>query len=75
MFKTLSGEEFKKIRQGMGLTLTEMADWLFMVAKWSERSIRRWEDGTNPIPGPVVKALDLAGQVSKEGIDINKRDD
>jgi DNA-binding transcriptional regulator YiaG len=61
--KTLTAEQFRQIRLTMGLSCQQMADWLYISGRWGERNIRRWESDTHPVPGSVVKALELAGML------------
>lgn len=61
--EVLSGEEFKAIRNEMGFSLQQMADWLYMTGKWTERTIRRWEAGENPIPGAILRCFVEAGYI------------
>jgi len=49
--------EFKAIRIKMRLTQSQMAEWLYIK---DGRTIRAWESGKNPIPGSVIKCLELA---------------
>lgn len=60
---SFTGETLKSVRRGMGLSVPQLADWLYMHGAWSERTIRRWEEGKIPVPGPVIKALELAGEI------------
>ena len=42
--------QFKQIRQSLGLSVKEMAEALRLS---DERSVRRYEDGTREISGPI----------------------
>ena len=46
--------EFRAARKKLGLSAQKMAQALKMP---SGRTIRRWEAGDNPVPGPVVVAV------------------
>lgn len=46
--------EFKQIRQSLGLSVKEMAEALRLS---DERSVRRYEDGTREISGPIQQCL------------------
>jgi DNA-binding transcriptional regulator YiaG len=52
----MSPEEFKRARDSLGLNQEQMVD-LFGLG--SERTVRRWEDGTRDIPGPVLLLMEL----------------
>lgn len=47
--------QFIKIRKQAGLSLGQLSD----IIRVDPRSIRRYEDGTREISGPVSKLMDL----------------
>ncbi len=49
--------ELRICRKKLGLNTDEFGIWL---GGYSGRSVRRWESGETPIPGAVVKCLELA---------------
>lgn len=49
--------ELKSTRQSLGLSAERFAAF---VGVETGRTVRRWEDGTRDIPGPVIKLLWLA---------------
>lgn len=53
----MTGEEFKALRQAMGLSLEDLADALEMSGANAGRTVRRWEDGVYDIPGPTAIAM------------------
>ena len=55
--------QFKAIRQGAGLTQTELADLLRMSDR---RTIRHWEKGTRAISGPVSILMELINKHGEE---------
>jgi len=58
----MTNEDFIKARSDLGLTAADLAAVLRM-GKWSDRTIRRYESGEIPIPGPLSVAIEalLAG--------------
>ena len=52
----MTGEEFKAIRRTAGLSVSELAALLRIV---DERAVRRWEDGTKEVSGPVSLLMEL----------------
>lgn len=52
----MTGEEFKAIRRTAGLSVSELAALLRIV---DERAVRRWEDGTKEVSGPVSILMEL----------------
>ena len=52
----MTGEEFKAIRRAAGLSVSELAALLRIV---DERAVRRWEDGTKEVSGPVSILMEL----------------
>ena len=51
-------EDVKAARAKLGMTLNQLAHALRMSPKNGERTIRRWEDGDYPVPGPAQIALE-----------------
>ena len=47
---TMTGDELRNARHALGLSTSEFADF---VSVSDARSVRRWEDNTRDIPGPV----------------------
>jgi DNA-binding transcriptional regulator YiaG len=45
----MTPEEFNRHRHGLGLSVSQVA----AVLKVQPRTVRRWEDGTRDVPGPV----------------------
>ena len=59
----MTGAELKTLREGLNLSAQEMADILQIKA---ERSVRRWEDGSRPVPDDVAKLVQaMDGQVDE----------
>lgn len=54
----MTAEEFRAARKALGLSAAKMAKALEM-GKDGGRSIRRWEAGEHPIPGPAAVAVRL----------------
>jgi DNA-binding transcriptional regulator YiaG len=54
----VTANELKGARRELGLSAAKLAAWLELGAHGG-RTVRRWEDGTNPIPGPVRVAVRL----------------
>ena len=59
-------EEFKNARQALGMSASQLAKTLRM-GRHADRTIRRYESGESPIPGPVSVAMEamMAGFVPK----------
>jgi transcriptional regulator with XRE-family HTH domain len=60
-------QDFIKARAQLGLTGAQVAQ-LLRLGKGSDRTIRRYESGATPIPGPVAYAVEamLAGFFPEE---------
>lgn len=71
--KYFTNKTLHAVRVHLGFSCKQMADWLFMSAKWADRTVRRWEEGDLPIPGPVRKCLLLAELIDKEGSFLDKK--
>lgn len=52
----MTGEEFKSIRYGAGLSISDLAALLRVS---DLRAVRRWEDGTKEVSGPVSVLMEL----------------
>lgn len=50
-----TGEEIKKVRQSLGMTQREFADF----ARCSKPTVERWEASDKEITGPIVTLLDV----------------
>ncbi|MGI9297813.1 MAG: helix-turn-helix domain-containing protein [Gammaproteobacteria bacterium] len=50
--------DLKSARKQLGLTQTQLAERLRM-GKNGGRTVRRWESGDCPIPGPVEVAIEF----------------
>lgn len=62
---TMTGEQLRDARHALGMSTSEFADF---VSVSDARSVRRWEDNTRDIPGPVevlVRAVMNSKQVRK----------
>jgi DNA-binding transcriptional regulator YiaG len=55
----MTPEEFKNIRERLGLSAYRLAD-IFQVR--GSRTIRRWETGDRDIPGPAKVLISLLGE-------------
>lgn len=55
----MTPKQFKASRKQLGLSARGLADALEMDGKWADRTIRRWERGEQPVPGPVAVAVRL----------------
>lgn len=53
----MTAKEFRKHRLALGLSTRAMAEKL-RLGRWGERTVRRWEAGDFPVPGPVALAID-----------------
>lgn len=51
----MTGREVKEIRNGLGFTQERLAVLLGVHIN----TLQKWEDGTNPVPGPAALALRL----------------
>lgn len=65
----MTPEQFKDARETMGLSARGMAKALDMPGDWADRTIRKWERGDHPVPGPVAK---LVRFMVKHGVDGDK---
>lgn len=52
----MSGAEFCKIRRDLKYSQAALGE-LWNMGRWGGRTVRRWESGTTPIPGPVAFAI------------------
>ena len=59
----MTPQEIRAVRERMALSSNAFAALLGVEG----RTVRRWEDGTRDIPGPVVKFLGLAAIVGRIG--------
>lgn len=50
-------EDFRNARQELGVSASQLAKTLRM-GKYADRTIRRYESGESPIPGPVSVAVE-----------------
>lgn len=50
----MNSQEFKQIRNDLGLSLRQMAEKLYLK---DERMIRRYEDGSYIVPERVIKRM------------------
>ena len=60
--KSMSAPEVKAIREALGMSQAQLADFLQMDGKESDRTVRGWEAGTRngrpaKIPGPAQVLL------------------
>lgn len=53
----MTKDELKAKRKELGLSAQGLANRLGL-SKWGGRTIRRWESGEFPIPGPVALAVE-----------------
>lgn len=53
----MTPQELKSSRKRLGLTQAGLARALLMSQDNGGRTVRRWEAGTHPIPGPVELAI------------------
>jgi DNA-binding transcriptional regulator YiaG len=54
--REMTGEELRRSRLALGLTLDEFAR---LVRVSSGRTVRKWEDGEREVPGPVAVLTEL----------------
>lgn len=62
----MTPEQFKTIRKNLGLSVKDMAKALGLA---EERSVRRYEDGTREISGPIklcIKYIQTYGVMPKD---------
>jgi len=52
----MTGEELRRARLALGLTLDEFAR---LVRVSSGRTVRKWEDGEREVPGPVAVLTEI----------------
>jgi transcriptional regulator with XRE-family HTH domain len=61
--------EFRTIRESLGLSAQALAD---IIGITQERTIRRWEDGTRPLPADAAERLSIldtmAETIAQQGI-------
>lgn len=64
---SITKDEFKNARQDLGMSAAQLAKTLRM-GRRADRTIRRYESGESPIPGPVTVAVEalLTGFRPKE---------
>lgn len=55
----MTPSEFRQAREALGLTQSELARALKMTGRDSARTIRKWENGNPPPPGPAQVAIEL----------------
>ena len=53
----MTPEQFRQIRKSLGLNPQKMAEFLGLKDR---RTIQRYESGARPIPGTVIKILELS---------------
>lgn len=65
-------DDFKNAKQELGMSAAQLAKTLRM-GKRADRTIRRYESGESPIPGPVTVAVEalLTGFRPKEDEEQN----
>jgi len=56
----MAPDEIKAARHALGMSVSEMADWLGYEGANARDSIRDMEQGRKPVSGPVARALRLA---------------
>jgi DNA-binding transcriptional regulator YiaG len=56
----MTTDEIKAARHALGMSVSEMADWLGLEGERGRDLIRDWEKGKKPITGPAARALKLA---------------
>ena len=54
---SITKDEFKNARQDLGMSAAQLAKTLRM-GRRADRTIRRYESGESPIPGPVTVAVE-----------------
>lgn len=59
----MTPQDFRTIRQQAGMSFTQCADYL----QNTTRSVRRYEDGTRPIPGPVSRLMKMLDELHTPG--------
>lgn len=60
----MTGDEFRQIREELGVTQTRLAK----IFKVTARSIRHWESGDREIPGPaevLIEALQVVTDLQR----------
>lgn len=55
----MTPKQLKSARKKLGLSARGLARALEMDGQWADRTIRRWESGELPVPGPVAVAVRL----------------
>lgn len=53
----MTANQLKAARKKLRLSARGMAKALEMPGQWADRTIRRWENGDDPVPGPVAVAV------------------
>ena len=58
----MTGEDVRRIRRTLGLTQTQLGDWLRLAGSQVGHTVRMWEMGKNPVTGPVQICLEAFEQ-------------
>lgn len=64
----MQANEFAAIRAASGLTIEKLRVWLRVA---DEKTVRRYEKGERPIPGPIehlMEILKVAGPISRDDV-------
>jgi DNA-binding transcriptional regulator YiaG len=59
--------EFKAARHAMGMSISDLADWLGYEGPNAADSIRQMEKGAKPISGPVSRAMRMGLRLADSG--------
>jgi DNA-binding transcriptional regulator YiaG len=53
----MTGEDVKLIRKALGLTQSQLAEWLRLQGQDAGQTVRSWEAGRRPVTGPAEVAM------------------
>ena len=60
-------EQVRAAREKLGLTQKELAERLRIKGPYAKDSVRAWESGKTPIPGPAAVALEFLTSRQNQG--------
>lgn len=66
MSERISAVEFRRVRELHGMTQPEWAAFIGLEGEYADRTVRRYEAGTQRVAGPVRRVIELLRE-KKEG--------